>query len=84
MLRLIVQIVDTGDACNVGGPVQTRYRTFDVDLPEVEAELRTDYKWATRSLVGAEIMEQPPGLCPAHNLAHPCEECAIESHKGGA
>lgn len=63
MLRLIVQIVDIGDACNIGGPIQTRYRTFDVDLPEVEAELRTDdYKWATRSLVGAELLQAPSGV----------------------
>lgn len=62
MLRLIVQIVDIGDAANVGGPVQTRYRTFDVDLPEVEAELRTDYKWATRSLVGAELLNAADGV----------------------
>jgi hypothetical protein len=56
MLRLIVQIVDTGAAANIGGPVETRYRTFDVDLPEVEAELRKADNWTTRHVVGAEVL----------------------------
>lgn len=40
MIRIIVRIDDAGMAANVGGSVQTRYKTFDVDLPELEAFLR--------------------------------------------
>lgn len=56
MLRLIVQITDTGDAANVGGPVHTRYRTFDVDLPDVEELLAKREAWVTRNLVGVELL----------------------------
>lgn len=40
MIRIIVQTDDCGMACNVGGRVVTQFRTFDVELPAVEAFLR--------------------------------------------
>lgn len=67
MLRLIVQITDTGDAANIGGPVHTRYRTFDVALPEVEALLKKRDAWVTRNLVGVELLETPAGVTEARH-----------------
>lgn len=59
-LRLIVRIDDANMAAHVGGPVITSYRTFDVDLPEVEALLRGggsgDNGFSYRALCGAEVV----------------------------
>jgi hypothetical protein len=47
-------------AANVGGPVITSYKTFDVDLPDVEALLNaggsTGNSFSYNVLVGAEIV----------------------------
>ena len=40
MLRIIVIISDAIHAANVGGEVTRTAKTFDVDLPGLEAELR--------------------------------------------
>jgi hypothetical protein len=59
-LRIIVCDVDSGYACNVGGPVAVNYRTFDIDAPEVEAFLRepSEKKWSysQRTISGVEVL----------------------------
>ena len=62
MLRFIAQEIDVGAACNVGGPIEKRLRTFDGDIVALEAFLRysetegrkPDY--ITRELIGVEIV----------------------------
>lgn len=56
MLRLIVRTDDAGMAVNVGGSVLVQYRTFDVDLPEVEAFLGRVGNLAHRQVVGVELV----------------------------
>lgn len=55
MIRLVVRTDDAGMAANVGGNVDTSYKTFDVDLPEVEAFLRDKGKYMHIRLVGCEL-----------------------------
>jgi len=59
MIRLIVRIDDAGMAANVGGPVQTTYRTFDIEHPELEEALQS-FNLNYRSIVGAEIVKAEP------------------------
>jgi len=60
-LRIIIRTDDASLAANIGGAVETQYRTFDVDLPEVEEFLSEpkSRKWAYahRQVVGVEIKE---------------------------
>ena len=64
MLRIIIQTSDYGDAAHVGGQVVNKLKTFDVDLPEVEAHLRQylDTTWEqrnfNRSVVGVEVLDR--------------------------
>ncbi len=48
-------------AANVGGAVLTSYQTFDVELPAIEAVLRSggrnENSFRHSQIVGAEIME---------------------------
>jgi hypothetical protein len=62
MLRLVIREDDAAMAANVGGHVQTTYRTFDVDLPHVEAWLTVDPRmhYTQRVLVGAEVLPVEP------------------------
>ena len=61
MIRLIVRLDDATMAAHVGGAVQTTYRTFDIDHPEIEVLLRSSgqkpdqFSYATLS--GAEVVE---------------------------
>jgi hypothetical protein len=59
VIRIIVQTDDAQMAANVGGHVHTEHRTFDVDLPELEAFLREphDQKWtyAHRQVIGVQL-----------------------------
>lgn len=59
MIRLIVRVDDAAMAANVGGQVHSTYRTFDVDLPEVEEFLRAASRpnFDYRTITGAEIVE---------------------------
>jgi hypothetical protein len=60
-IRIIVRECDEGAARNVGGPVQTRHRTFDVDLPELEAYLRNvPYDYVCREVIGVELVAVAP------------------------
>lgn len=61
MLRIVIQHVHTGSACNVGGPVTTRVQTFDAELPEVEQALRSADRWNDVQVVGIEVLEVAKG-----------------------
>ena len=56
MLRVIVRIDDAGMATNVGGSVETIYRTFDIEAPEVERLLlEPKHDFLHRQIVGVEL-----------------------------
>ncbi|MGY3588061.1 hypothetical protein [Bradyrhizobium sp. USDA 4350] len=61
-LRIIVRTDNAVQAAHVGGAVDTRYRTFDVDLPEIEAFLRdggiSENSFLIRQVVGVEIVRE--------------------------
>ena len=40
MLRVVVETCDAGMAAHVGGSVEKQVRTFDIDVPELDAFLR--------------------------------------------
>jgi hypothetical protein len=58
-LRIIVRQSDEGAARNVGGPVQTSYKTFDVELPALEAFLSADGQpdYICREVIGVEVLK---------------------------
>lgn len=59
MLRVIVRTDDAGMACNVGGAVNSSFKTFDISAPEVEAFLRASQgTYGQRQVVGVEITDQ--------------------------
>ncbi len=58
MIRIICANNDFADAANVGGPATVTHKTFDVELPEVEAWLREHVKYHSRSFQGIELI--PP------------------------
>jgi hypothetical protein len=60
VIRIIVRSSDCGAAANVGGPVYTDYRTFDVDIPELEEFLREQRTYLVREVVGVEVLERKP------------------------
>ena len=56
-LRIIVRTDDANMAANVGGSVLTTYRTFDVELPEVEQFLLSlESRFEHRQVSGVEIV----------------------------
>lgn len=63
MIRIICRLANAGMAANVGGAVLTKYRTFDVVLPEVEKYMREAVKeggtYAQYQIVGTEILAEP-------------------------
>ena len=61
MLRIIVRTDDASMAANVGGPVFSDFKTFDIHAPEVEAFLRTPApQLGQRQVVGVELVQTPP------------------------
>ena len=54
MIRIICSNTDFSDAANVGGPTAVTYKTFDVELPEVETWLDEQIRWNSRSFIGIE------------------------------
>jgi hypothetical protein len=60
MLRIVVRESNCGAACNVGGPVDVTWKTFDVDLPELEAYLSEAVRFQTREVVGVECPSPIP------------------------
>lgn len=60
MLRIIMVEADAGMAVNVGGPVEVSYRTFDVEIPELEKALRDKTnRYRQRSVCGVELLPLP-------------------------
>jgi hypothetical protein len=61
MLRIIAHCCNAGMAANVGGTVHETHRTFDIELPELEAWLRandgTHYSHA--QVTGVEVLAPP-------------------------
>lgn len=62
-IRIIVREANEGAARHVGGPVQTSHRTFDVDLPELEAHLRGEGQpdYICREVIGVELLASSGG-----------------------
>lgn len=57
MIRIVVQVTDAGMAANIGGPVQTWIKTFDIEMPELERfMLDRSGKYQERSIVGVEVL----------------------------
>lgn len=61
-LRLIVRSVSKGAAANIGGPVETEHRTFDVEATkEVEDYLlepiHMNDHWTSREIIGVEVIK---------------------------
>lgn len=58
MLRIICKESYMGHAVHVGGPIETKTRTFDVHLPGVDVYLRgaegVDY--IVREVIGVELL----------------------------
>ncbi len=63
MIRLIVRIDDATMAAHVGGSVQTTFRTFDIEHPEIKRLLQASGKkpdqYCYATLVGAELIKEP-------------------------
>lgn len=56
-IRLLVRTDDAAMPSHVGGSVLTTFKTFDVELPEVEAFLsESQGTYAHRQLVGVEVI----------------------------
>ena len=68
MLRIVIRTDDASLAANVGGAVETNYRTIDIDAPEVENFLRAaqekDCQYLQRQIVGAELKDSPMTIYP--------------------
>lgn len=68
MLRIVVQTDDASMAANVGGKVETKFRTFDIDAPELEAFLREPegkkWQFTQRQAVGIEVIDRPADDLP--------------------
>lgn len=58
LIRVICNETDFGVAANVGGPVQTSHRTFDIECSESLASyLSLQDKWKSRTIIGVEIID---------------------------
>jgi hypothetical protein len=59
MIRLIVSFSDASMAANVGGPVQTKFKTFDIEHPELEALLKMPgpNNYVSTFLSGCEVLD---------------------------
>jgi hypothetical protein len=58
MIRILVREVDVCDAANTGAPPAITFRTYDVEIPAVEATL-LECRGATytrREVVGVELL----------------------------
>lgn len=63
-IRIIVRVDDANAlAHGAANNAETTFKTFDVDLPAVEAFLRGDKRlneFVTRSVIGVELLEDRP------------------------
>lgn len=61
MIRVIVRTDEASMAANVGGAVNTTWRTFDIEAPELEAYLRENVgTYGQRQCRGVELLETVP------------------------
>lgn len=59
MIRVILQELDEGTACHIGGPVKVNHRTMAIDAPELQAWLQGAGTYRHRSVIGSEIVDPP-------------------------
>lgn len=58
MIRILVRVDNACMAANVGGSVETTFRTFDVDIPALEAFLRAEQgTYAHANVLGIELLD---------------------------
>lgn len=61
MIRIIVRTSDGAQAANIGGDVDTTFRTFEFSLPELEKFLnepnKKKWSYCFRQVIGVEIPE---------------------------
>lgn len=61
VIRILCVECDIGTAVNIGGPVEQKGKSFDIDCPDLEAWLsRADMsdgakKWVSRSVAAVEV-----------------------------
>lgn len=55
MIRIVCVEVDISISA-IGGPPETKYRTFDVELVEIEAWLRKPTPYGARAFAGIELL----------------------------
>jgi hypothetical protein len=72
-MRLHLWQSDAGMAANVGGPARVTYKSFDVDLPEVEHWLRAQNKmnYVERGFHGIELI---PNLVDGSSYAQEAQD----------
>ena len=60
MIRIIIRTCNDYMASHVGGPVVTDYKTFDVELKEVEGFLRAKHDdiYTDRRVQGIELLDE--------------------------
>jgi hypothetical protein len=65
-LRVIVRTDDAGMPANVGGSVLSEFKTFDIDVPELESFLReytdrskTGTCFWQRQIIGVDVLPAP-------------------------
>lgn len=58
MIRLILRETDAGAAAHDCGPVITKHKTFDVNLPDVETWLTAIVSYGHREFVGIELLSE--------------------------
>ena len=58
MLRIVAKLDSCGMAANVGGSTLSTFKTFDVELPELEAYLRScdDQTYMHVQVIGVEVL----------------------------
>jgi len=65
VIRIVCCEADVGVAANLGGSVQFRYKTFDVELPQVEDWLRGQgARYVERTVSGIEVRAESVGISP--------------------
>lgn len=62
MVRICVCVSNAGMAANVGGPVQVRMRTFDIENAELEVLLTEGScgGYVETHVIGAEVIKETP------------------------
>lgn len=65
MIRIIAQRDDAGMAASVGGNVLTSFKTFDVEVPEIEAWLCYEPNgYSHAQVIGIEVISVPERKTP--------------------